>query len=80
MELDYGHQTLEIDNLRERAHRHVMRAQAHLGQRGCALRQYLACAQLLRDELGVEPSALTERLAAAIRAGSDLPAEAPLRR
>lgn len=59
----FARRQLEMDNLRESAHRHVMRALALAGQRAEALAQYEACARLLRDELDIEPSAETRTLA-----------------
>ncbi len=77
--IDYAQQILELDQLRERAHRHLMRTHYALGQRACALRQYEACARLLQTELGVRPSQLTERLYQAIRDDTELPAEVAIR-
>ena len=73
--LEYGTEILEIDGLRERAHRQLMRAHLALGQRACALRQYQLCVELLERELGVEPSHLTRQLHDAIRADAELPPE-----
>jgi LuxR family transcriptional regulator, maltose regulon positive regulatory protein len=73
--LEYAGEILEIDGLRERAHRHVMRAHLALGQRACALRQYTRCAALLEQEIGVEPSRLTRQLYDAIRTDAELPPE-----
>lgn len=64
----YARRQLEIDNLRESAHRQLMLALARSGQRASALSQYEACRRLLRDELGVEPSAETRSLARQIAA------------
>src|SRR5262245_2767468 len=57
-----GLDLLALDPLSEPAHCNVMRLHAALGQRGAALRQYQACADVLRRELGVEPDAATQRL------------------
>ncbi|MEM7126211.1 MAG: BTAD domain-containing putative transcriptional regulator [Chloroflexota bacterium] len=62
-------QQLAIDNLRESAHRQLMRALVDDGQRTAALTQYDLCYELLDNELGVAPSAETSDLYAAIRAG-----------
>jgi ATP/maltotriose-dependent transcriptional regulator MalT/DNA-binding SARP family transcriptional activator len=51
----------------ESAHRLAMRAYAALGNRSGVINQYELCKQLLRDELGVEPSAETENLYKLIR-------------
>jgi DNA-binding SARP family transcriptional activator len=54
--------------LRESAHRVVIQAHATAGNHGEALRQYRLFCSLLRDQLGLEPSAelraLVSRLAA----------------
>jgi DNA-binding SARP family transcriptional activator len=73
--LEYGTAILELDGLRERAHRQVMRAHLALGQRACALRQYQTCVDLLERELGVGPSRLTRQIHDAIRADAELPPE-----
>jgi DNA-binding SARP family transcriptional activator len=76
--LEHATEILEIDGLRERAHRHLMRAHLALGQRACAIRQYQTCTELLEQELGVEPSRLTRQLYEAIRVDSELPPEVRL--
>lgn len=57
-----GLDLVALDPLSEPAHRTVMRLHATLGRRGAALRQYQACADVLRRELGIEPDAATQRL------------------
>ncbi len=68
-----------LDPLQESAHRAIMRLHAALGERTLALKQYQACRDLLRDELGVEPDRETERLHEEIKqdaqGGSEPPAE-----
>ncbi|MEZ4869266.1 MAG: BTAD domain-containing putative transcriptional regulator [Caldilineaceae bacterium] len=66
----YGRRQLALEPWREAAHRQVMLALAYSGDRPAALVQYASCRQLLWEELGVEPDAETERLAAQIRAGA----------
>jgi DNA-binding SARP family transcriptional activator len=73
--IDLATDILAVDNLRETAHRHLMRARYNSGERGLALRQYESCARLLRDELGVAPAPITIRLHEAIRDDSPLPLE-----
>lgn len=51
---------LDIAPFRESGHRRLMRAHAAAGDRAEALRVYERCRTLLRDELGVDPSAETE--------------------
>jgi DNA-binding SARP family transcriptional activator len=46
---------LALDPLQEPAHRTLMRLYAGQGRRADALRQFRACADLLRRELGLEP-------------------------
>jgi tetratricopeptide (TPR) repeat protein len=60
---------LALEPWDESAHRHLMRLLARQGQRAAALAQHEACRRVLADELGVEPEAETNRLAAAIQAG-----------
>ena len=55
-------QHLEIDNLDERAYRLLMKSLAHHGQRHEALAVYENCAQLLADELGMQPASQTTTL------------------
>ena len=57
-----GLDLVALDPLSEPAHRTVMRLHATLGRRGAALRQYQACADVLRRELGIEPDAATQGL------------------
>src|SRR5262249_49666537 len=47
---------LALDPLREETHRTLMRLYAREGRLGDALRQYQTCVNVLRGELGVEPS------------------------
>ena len=58
---------LALEPWREAAHRQIMRAYDAAGQRSEALAQYERCVAVLDEELGVEPSAETEALVAAIR-------------
>lgn len=51
---------LTVAPFRETGHRRLMRAHAAAGDRAEALRVYERCRNLLRDELGVNPSAETE--------------------
>lgn len=60
---------VEIDPLREKAHRQMMRALALAGREPEALRQYRTLSDLLQDELEVEPSTETTALFKAIREG-----------
>ena len=58
---------LERDPCREDAHRRLMRCYSRQGQTHLALRQFRACADSLRDELGVEPAPTTAVLHERIR-------------
>ena len=60
--LDYANRWLQLDPLQEEVQRELIRIYAAAGQRTSALRQYEACARLLAQELGVEPSAETQAL------------------
>ncbi len=51
-----------LDPYRESAHRELMRCHYRLGDRVAAIRQYHACMQVLRDELGLSPTPETEEL------------------
>jgi len=64
--LEYGQRLLGQEPLLEEAHRAVMRCHYHMGNRPAALRQYAACAKLLRNELGIEPMEETKRLHSAL--------------
>jgi DNA-binding SARP family transcriptional activator len=75
MAIEYSRQILQTDNLRERAHRDLMRAHYHIGERARAIQQYHRCAEALRTELGTTPSLPTRRLHQAICNDSQLPPE-----
>ncbi|MGW8249010.1 MAG: nSTAND1 domain-containing NTPase, partial [Anaerolineales bacterium] len=60
--LGYAWRAVELDPLRESAQRGLMRLLALSGQRQAALMQYETCAQALKSELEVEPSAETREL------------------
>ncbi|MBE7551573.1 MAG: protein kinase [Anaerolineales bacterium] len=72
--VEFAHQLLRLDNLREDWYCTLMGAYAHLGQREAALAQFELCRQVLQAELGVEPVAETMTLAEAIRRGDFQPA------
>jgi len=67
--LQHARRQVELDPLRESAHRQIMRLLACNGQRGVALAQYETCRRILAEELGVEPGAETRRLYEQIRDG-----------
>jgi predicted ATPase/DNA-binding SARP family transcriptional activator len=66
----YARRQLELDSLREQAHRQLIRALAAQGQRNAALNQFQTCTAVLRDELGVEPETETLLLHQDIQAGT----------
>jgi len=68
----YARRALALEPWREEAHRVLMRALALSGQRSAALAQYETCRDVLREELGVEPSEETSALYERIRDGQDL--------
>jgi len=53
---------LEIDELREKFHRQLMRAYTLSGRRSQALAQYRRCAEIMERELGAKPSPETTAL------------------
>lgn len=60
-------QFVSQDNLREHVHRSLMRFYYAAGDRPAALRQYALCADLLRQELDIEPMRETVELYEAIK-------------
>jgi DNA-binding SARP family transcriptional activator/tetratricopeptide (TPR) repeat protein len=67
--LRYARRQVDLDPLRESAHRQLMRLMAISGQRGAALAQYEACWRVLKEELDVEPDELTSALCEQVRTG-----------
>ncbi len=66
---------LALDPLQEAVHRTLIRLYAGKGDRALALKQYQACCDVFRVELGLKPEAETERLLDEIRAGVSGPGE-----
>jgi DNA-binding SARP family transcriptional activator len=62
--VDAGLSAVVGEPLRESTHRALMRAHLAQGNRSEALRQYLLCRKLLREQLGVRPTVETEQLRA----------------
>ena len=60
--LEIAQRQLNLEPWLEAAHRAVMTAHYHLGDRNAALAQYDQCEQLLWDELGVEPEDETQQI------------------
>jgi len=69
--IEHARRQLELDPLREEAHRQVMRLLAATGQRAAALAQYDHCRRLLAADLGVEPEPATRELGDQIRAAGE---------
>ena len=65
----YVRHLLQLDPLREDAHRRLMQLLQRQDQRSAALAQFESCKRLLADELGVQPDPETVALAAHIRSG-----------
>jgi DNA-binding SARP family transcriptional activator len=69
----------EADPLSENAHATAMRLYARVGRHADALRQYDRLAQLLDQELKIEPLPETRTLAASLRSEIELARRAPVR-
>jgi DNA-binding SARP family transcriptional activator len=67
---------LALDPLLEHAWRRLMRLHAQRGDRAAALAAFERCEQVLRDELGVRPSAETQTLLHRVESGERLSAAA----
>jgi len=70
MALEYANRWLALDPLNEEAHRQIMQLFALQGERYAALRQYLECEHILRNELGAAPEQETVRLYNQIQNGT----------
>jgi DNA-binding SARP family transcriptional activator/predicted ATPase len=68
--LAFAWRQVELDPLREKAQRQLMRLLAYSDQASEALAQYETCRRLLVDELGAEPSTETIDLCEQIRDGT----------
>jgi DNA-binding SARP family transcriptional activator len=64
--VEVGILAVAADPLRESAHEALLRAYLAEGNKGQAIRQYERCRQLLRRELGLEPSPSIQNLVSAI--------------
>ncbi|MCZ6586795.1 MAG: BTAD domain-containing putative transcriptional regulator [Alphaproteobacteria bacterium] len=62
-----GRRLVNLDPLREDAHRTLIRLYQRAGRRAAALKQYQSCVEILRRDLNVEPDAATTRLYLEIR-------------
>lgn len=61
---------VQLEPMREDAHRLLMRAFSAAGRSSEALQQYEECARLLKSELGVAPDAETQALARSIKSAA----------
>jgi DNA-binding SARP family transcriptional activator/tetratricopeptide (TPR) repeat protein len=68
--LSHAHELLALEPLSEAAHRRVMRLHYLRGDRAAALLAFDHCEQLLKNEVGVRPSAETLALLATIESAS----------
>lgn len=75
--INYARRWLALDPLQEAAHRQLMQLYASAGQPAAAVRQYQACVQVLKEELGASPAAETTALYEAIKA-NHLPLVSPV--
>jgi DNA-binding SARP family transcriptional activator/predicted ATPase len=73
--IDIGNQLLAIAPWQEEIHRALMQLLALDGQRSAALVQYETCRQMLKEELGVDPTIETRLLYRRIEAGKPLEGE-----
>ena len=60
--VQYATEIIELEPFQETGYRHLMQMHAEMGNRGEALRVFGKCRELLRDELGADPSQETERV------------------
>ena len=65
--IPYARRLITLDPLNESSHRLLMQVYIQAGQHSAALKQYQACEQILRKELGVDPQPETRDLYKKIR-------------
>ena len=63
----YARRLITLDPLNEASHRQLMQVYIQAGQYSAALKQYQACEQILRKELGMDPQPETRELYKKIR-------------
>ena len=68
--IDLARRAVGVDNLREDLHCKLIRLYAAAGRTADALRQYKELERLLRDELGIRPTAVTQSVLDELRMGS----------
>ncbi|MFQ5436861.1 MAG: BTAD domain-containing putative transcriptional regulator, partial [Anaerolineae bacterium] len=69
--IKYAQKLLALDDWREKSHRQLMQLYAANGRRDLALRQFEICRQVLADEFGTEPTAVTLHAYERIRSMDD---------
>lgn len=67
--IDWYRRALQVDPLREDIHQSIMRCYDEAGRRSEAVIQYQRCREVIKAELGVEPSPETQQLFAQISEG-----------
>ena len=73
----YAKQYLQLNQLHEGAYQQLMKVLHLSGRRSEALQQFERCKRLLAQELGVEPTQITQNLAQAIRESTVSPTPPP---
>ena len=65
--IPYARRLIALDPLNEASHRQLMQVYIQAGQHSAALKQYQACEQILRKELGIDPQPETREFYKKIR-------------
>lgn len=73
--IPYARRLVSLDPLNESAHRQLMQVYLQASRHSAALKQYQACEQILRKELGVDPQPETYALYKQIRRGDLKPVQ-----
>ena len=74
--IPYARRLITLDPLNESSHRQLMQVYIQAGQHSAALKQYQACEQILRKELGIDPQQETRDLYKKIRKREIKPVQA----
>ena len=74
---EYAGRAVSIDNLSEPAYRLLIKAHAGRGDRSEGLRAYHRCAEVLQQQIGVEPQAATREAYEALLSGGPEAADTP---
>ena len=73
--IPYARRLITLDPLNESSHRQLMQVYLRAGQHSAALKQYQACEEILRKELGIDPQPETRDLYKKIRKREIKPAQ-----